>query len=301
MIEMHIVANLVTLGVIGALAYIGWSNGLFFSVLLLLRMVISIVLTMICFEELAMLLEKVSVPHPWAIFSAFAGLFLVALFLSTAILDAALKEKQFHTFEMIAQAGGAVGGASAGLVFMGGVLVAWTMCPLPTQYRLDPGSVASDAGKLAIQAVPGFSKRVVLESPARAEQETHASETATEIEFFGSEPFMDANGNGQWDEGESFVDIDRSGGFNKILVVNARIRIQTNSFYRFFRRRCHLPHKPRLRKIRNLRKRQLPELQSMVAEPELPATTAQSQVAASGFPDRKENRNAAQAAIDAGE
>lgn len=58
MIEMHIVANLVTLGVIGALAYIGWSNGLFFSVLLLLRMVISIVLTMICFEELAMLLEK---------------------------------------------------------------------------------------------------------------------------------------------------------------------------------------------------------------------------------------------------
>lgn len=30
MIEMHIVANLVTLGVIGALAYIGWSNGLFF-------------------------------------------------------------------------------------------------------------------------------------------------------------------------------------------------------------------------------------------------------------------------------
>ena len=39
----------------------------------------------------------------------------------------------------------------------------------------------------------------------------------------------------------------------------------------------------------------------MVAEPELPATAAQSQVAASGFPDRKENRNAAQAAIDAGE
>ncbi len=39
----------------------------------------------------------------------------------------------------------------------------------------------------------------------------------------------------------------------------------------------------------------------MVAEPELPATPAQSQVAASGFPDRKENRNAAQAAIDAGE
>lgn len=107
---------------------------------------------------------------------------------------------------------------------MGGVLVAWTMCPLPTQYRLDPGSVAIDAGKLAIQAVPGFSKRVVLESPARAEQETHASETATEIEFFGSEPFVDANGNGQWDEGESFVDIDRSGGFTKILVVNARQR-----------------------------------------------------------------------------
>ncbi len=224
MIEMHIVANLVTLGVIGALAYIGWSNGLFFSVLLLLRMVISIVLTMICFEELAMLLEKVSVPHPWAIFSAFAGLFLVALFLSTAILDAALKEKQFHTFEMIDQAGGAVGGAIAGLVFMGGVLVAWTMCPLPTQYRLDPGSIAIDAGKLAIQAVPGFSKRVVLESPARAEQETHASETATEIEFFGSEPFVDANGNGQWDEGESFVDIDRSGGFTKILVVNAHVK-----------------------------------------------------------------------------
>ena len=39
----------------------------------------------------------------------------------------------------------------------------------------------------------------------------------------------------------------------------------------------------------------------MVAEPELPATTAQSQVAASGFPDRKENRNAAQTVIDAGE
>ena len=39
----------------------------------------------------------------------------------------------------------------------------------------------------------------------------------------------------------------------------------------------------------------------MVAEPELPATAAQSQVAASGFPDGKENRNAAQTVINAGE
>ena len=39
----------------------------------------------------------------------------------------------------------------------------------------------------------------------------------------------------------------------------------------------------------------------MVAEPELSATAAQSQVAASRFPDRKENGNAAQTVIDAGE
>jgi hypothetical protein len=251
---MQTLGDLVVIGIVLGLAFFGFSSGLFVATLTAMHALVTFVVALGFAQPFAGLLVSLDMPPIFAFPVAF-GILAVGIAVALRLLMGSYVPADAVEFEpIIEKVGGGLLGGIAGVIVAGTVLVALSIMPLPESLRLDPTSLRFDVGggllrTFARVAVPDTAQRtILLEGDAvgtegdgwkvvTTDDETGAREYPEKPlppeppadgspppEFTPpppgilSEPFADLNGNGDWDNGEPYLDLFADRQFTKAAL-----------------------------------------------------------------------------------
>jgi hypothetical protein len=196
------------------MAALGYRHGLFLATLAGLNVLVSLIVALGLSASFAGLVASFGCPDAYALPIAF-GLLLAGCVVGIRLLvGAALAEDSVRLSPLVDAIGGAAVGIVAGMAAAGAVLVALSFAPLPDEYRIDGTRLQFDFGTkmldtFAACVAPGEKRRRIL---------VHGEATAPRPEQPEcSEPFVDRNRNGVFDDGERFVDVDGNQKFTPRL------------------------------------------------------------------------------------
>lgn len=205
--------------VTAAVAFYGFSHGMFRATLLGLIALGATLAALAAWNPVAAALEVAEVPRRIATPGAFVGL-LVVVAGGLALAAAAVPAEVLRLAPRIDRLGGAAVGLVAGIIAAGGLLIAASFVPLPTAYRINFGRLALDPGRPLIRV---FARSLGLDSTAT--DVALSGEPGTSIDpavprpQAWSEPFLDANASLTRDDDEPFLDTDANGTFTPALAA----------------------------------------------------------------------------------
>ena len=219
------------LGVLIGLLYLAWLGsafGVYSSAVTALELFVSLSLAVLLHEPIAGFLapilqdnlgvflpESVSI-QAWSVFLSFALLMWGTMLTLWLVVHPKIISKEIKSIEAIDMAGGAVAAGFAGALFIGAVLVTWSMCPLLFFLRIPAQHMFLDVGKTALRTAGWFAgerhegRSLVLygEPPSR--------ESVGSARLAG-ETWYDTDANNTTDEHDPFFDADGNGTFTKDL------------------------------------------------------------------------------------
>lgn len=251
---MQTLGDLIVIGLLLGLAVFGVTSGLFAAILMAMHALVTLVVALGFAQPFAGLLVSLDMPPIFAFPAAF-GILAVGIAVALRLLIGHYVRADAVEFEpIIEKVGGGLLGGIAGIIVAGTLLVALSIMPLPESLRLDPTALRFDLGggmlrTFARVAVPDAAQRkILLEGDAVAtagdgwkvvttDAETGAREYPDKPlppeppadgspppEFtppppnIVSEPFADLNGNGNWDNGEPYLDLLADKQFTKAAL-----------------------------------------------------------------------------------
>jgi len=152
----------------------------------------------------------------WSVFLSFAlpmwgTMVALWLYVQPRIISAEIK-----SIEVIDTAAGALVGGFAGTLFIGAILVTWSMCPLLSYLRIPAQHMFLDAGKTALRAASRFAdqqhegRSLVLYGEPPSRESVPSS-------LLASETWYDSDANTEPNEHDPFYDADGNGAFTKDL------------------------------------------------------------------------------------
>ena len=227
-----IIGDLLVLGAVGYCGMLGYARGLRPALVVALELFFTLALALLLTEPLAMLLGPVIASvggrdfdtDVWGTIVAFLAAFAVI----AAVLQTIVPPGLVHQIEdddsfaddkplsQPEQIGGAIMGASCGLLLVGVGLITLSMVPLPTAYRFRSTAMLYDVGAFCLRgfshvAGGGHGGRAILVfgEPASTAQEPTAR--------LSSEGYTDLDGDGKYNDGDAILDIDDSGSYSPDL------------------------------------------------------------------------------------
>jgi len=172
-------------------------------------------LTPILVDNLAVLLPE-SIPIPaWTLFLSFAVLMWGTFLFLWVVVHPKVTPGEMTTLPPIDQAGGAVVGWFGGMLFIGALMVTWSMLPLGF-LRIPAQHMFLDVGKTALRTAGGFAgerhegRSLVLYGEPASRESVGAARLA-------SETWYDTDGNTTADDHDPFYDADGNGTLTKDL------------------------------------------------------------------------------------
>ncbi len=251
---MQTLGDLVVIGIVLGLAFFGFSSGLFVATLTAMHALVTFVVALGFAQPFAGLLVSLDMPPIFA-FSAAFGILAVGIAVALRLLLGRYVPANAVEFEpIIEKVGGGLLGGIAGVIVAGTVLLALSIMPLPESLRLDPTGLRFDLGggmlrTFARVAVPDTAQRTILlegdavgtegdgwkvvtideetgkrEYPEKPLPPEPPADGSPPPEFTPpppgilSEPFADLNGNGNWDDGEPYLDLFADRQFTKAAL-----------------------------------------------------------------------------------
>jgi len=212
---------LLVLGLVAALAFYGYRQGLFLATLAGLHALAASVAALGLVGPVGAWLELADVPRHYALPGAFLGVLVVAAVGIRLAVGAAVPLDAVRLPPRVDQVGGLIVGGLAGLVAAGAVLLALSIAPLPPTWRIDGSRLSLDMGSRVLDAfsrclgVDPKTREVVL----RGEPGTPAAAGQPVPRPAWSEPFVDANTSLARDDGEPFLDTDSNNSFTPELTA----------------------------------------------------------------------------------
>ncbi|MFM8378693.1 MAG: cadherin domain-containing protein [Planctomycetia bacterium] len=209
------------LGLVAALAFYGYRQGLFLATLAGLHALAASIVALGLVGPVGAWLELADVPRHYALPGAFLGVLVAAAVGIRLAVGAAVPPDAVRLPPRIDQVGGPIVGGLAGLVAAGGVLLALSIAPLPPTWRIDGSRLSFDMGSRVLDVfsrclgVDPKTREVIL----RGEPGTPAAAGQPVTRPAWSEPFVDANGNLVRDDGEAFLDTDSNNTFTPELAA----------------------------------------------------------------------------------
>ena len=216
--------------VLVGLLYLAWlasAMGLYVTAVASLEVFVSLVVALLLHEPVAgfltpilvdnlsvLLPESISIPA-WTLFLSFAGLMWGTFLFLWVVVHPKVTPKEIATLPPIDQGGGAVVGWFGGMLFLGALMVTWSMLPLGFM-RIPAQHMFLDVGKTALRTAGGFAGErhegrslVLYGEPARRESVGSAR--------LASETWYDTDANNTTDDHDPFYDADGNGSFTKDL------------------------------------------------------------------------------------
>lgn len=210
---LSLLANGITVGAILGCGAYGWRQGLFRTTVLAFGVLASCVVAIAFSEGAASWLGSLEVSGTHANWVAYFAVFGAMLFGSWAIIENYLHREIWFSDGLVSRSVAMAIGGLAGLLLAGGLLVGWTIVPLPSALQLEPSGLKLDAGEFALRV---FAKCIERDLNARAGLLGGKSPDDLSM-VCSSEPFVDSNGNCVRDEDERYVDWDKNGEFTPKL------------------------------------------------------------------------------------
>lgn len=209
------------LGLTAALAFYGFRYGVFLATIAGLHALAAVMAALGLAGPVGAWLELADVPRHYAQPGAFLGVLVVVAVGIRLAVGAAVPPDVVKLPPRVDQIGGAIVGGLAGLVAAGGVLLALSVAPLPSPYRIDGSRLSLDMGSRMLDV---FTRCLGVDAQARdvllrGEPGTApAGGPVTRPAW--SEPFVDADVSLTRSDGEAFVDTDANGTFTPELTAN---------------------------------------------------------------------------------
>ena len=215
--EIRLLSDVFVAATVAGFAFYGWQQGLFITTIAALQVLASAMTAMAFASTLAPMLESAGVPGEWALAAGYFGIFAGGMLATRLAVGAVVPRDAISFARAIDTFLSAAVGAVAGLVLAGTILVGWSMAALPDWARLDAAGRKLDAGSQLLATFTrcllpaGRARDALLDGEAAAGQPAGEPTNAPRC----SEPFVDANGNGAFDEGERYLDLDDDGRFTR--------------------------------------------------------------------------------------
>lgn len=212
---------LLVLGLVAALAFYGYRQGLFLATIAGLHALAASIAALGLVGPVSAWLELADVPRHYAVPGAFLGVLVAAAVGIRLAVGAAVPPDVVRLPPRVDQVGGLIVGGLAGLVAAGGMLLALSIAPLPPTWRIDGSRLSLDMGSRVLDV---FSRCLGVDSKTReivlrGEPGTPAAAGQPVTRPAWSEPFVDANGNLAPDDGEPFLDTDSNNAFTPELAA----------------------------------------------------------------------------------
>jgi len=210
----------IILGLAAAMAVYGYRQGVFLATLAGLHAFVSVIAALGLMGPIGAWIELADVPRHYAVPSAFFGVLVGAGVAIHLLIGAAVPPQAVSLpAPMVDRAAGLLIGGLAGLIAAGGVLLAFSVAPLPPAWRIHGSELSIDMGSRMLNA---FSRCLGADARTRelllrGEPGTPPAAGQTVVRPAWSEPFADTNGNLAHDEGEPFVDTDSNKTFTTEL------------------------------------------------------------------------------------
>lgn len=251
---MQTLGDLLAIGLVLGLAAFGASGGLFMATLIGMHALVSFVVALGFAQPFAELLVSLDMPPIYAFPAAF-GILAVGIAVAIRLLVGRYVPADAVEFEpIIEKVGGGLLGSIAGVIVAGTLLVALSIMPLPDGLRIDSTQLRFDLGSRMLRTfaritVPDRAQRKILlegdtvldagdgwkvvtndpetgklDFPEKASPPEPPADGSPAPEFtppppgLFSEPFADLNGNGEWDNGEPYLDLLADNQFTKAAI-----------------------------------------------------------------------------------
>ena len=220
----RLVGDLLVLAIVAAAAFVGWRHGIFIATLAGFQAIAAGVAALALAGLVADLVAPAdAVPAAWRLVVAYAATFTVVFVGIRLAIGAAVPELALAFAPWPDAVGGAIVGAVAGWLLAGAAVVGWSMAGLPEPWRCAPARLAVDPGR----GLLGLFGRCVETDPRRRAVLLTGEVTGGAVPADGrpagpraSEPFLDLDRNGRFDDGEPYLDIDGDGGFTPGLAYD---------------------------------------------------------------------------------
>lgn len=237
--------------IIAGMAAFGHSTGAFVALLSAFQVLVATFAALGLLDWMTTLVSEFGCPEEWCGGVAFLSVFVVIWAVSRVAIGSFVKEDVVRFPPPFDAVGGAVVGAFAGMVLSASLLVAVSMMPVPTAYRLNTAPLRLDFGPRLLAAFasiatadaearaillggePGYEylpaepndesvpdEGSVDEDTAAEGDDPRPDEEMDEPPPLWGEPFLDVNGSGTWDDGEPFFDTDGDGSYTVRLEEN---------------------------------------------------------------------------------
>ncbi len=215
-------ADLLVIGLIGFCAFQGLTNGLFAAAMQTTQFMVPLALALAMFDRISQFITKFGCPEEWAVFGSFAAVFGLGIFGLRKAAEKWAPEEGIDTYKVLDKIGGIAIGAVGGAALVGGILIAWSMCPLTKQLRIDANALKADMGS---QVLIRFEKLTQTAGSPNYVFALHGERLARRNSKRAqpmAEPYVDVNQNGKRDPTEPFLDMNEDGQFTKqIMYIDA--------------------------------------------------------------------------------
>jgi uncharacterized membrane protein required for colicin V production len=226
-------ANLIVLGSVGYIAWLGFQQGLCKSAIGAAAALVAVVFAVLLFEPLggllatllqALLGPAVSSDFPfqsWSFFLAFALIFGGLTGLALWRLAPLVEEEAMPVMPLADKAGGAACGGLAGILVVGAMLVMWSMVPLLSGLKVPADRLFLDPGRIALWAGGRFAGEFHIDQGGNARSlvllgEPPSRESARTSRL-SSEPWHDFDEDSTCTEADLYADVDGNASFTKDL------------------------------------------------------------------------------------
>lgn len=209
--EISLLADAFVLAVIAGFAFYGWQQGLFITTIAALQVLAAGLAALAFAASVAPLLESLGLSPDRSLPAAYVVVCAGSMLAGRLAVGAFVPRDAIGFARIIDTFLSAVIGGFAGLVLAGVILVGWSMMPLPDWARLRADGLRVDAGSWFLGSFSrcvqpaGPGRDVLLDGESAADEGNEAGRC--------SEPFVDGNRNGTFDEGERHLDLDGDGSF----------------------------------------------------------------------------------------
>jgi uncharacterized membrane protein required for colicin V production len=208
--------------------FLGLSRGFFATAVAGVEVLGALILAILLHEPLAGLIGPLFMDsfgffmpsdftvQPWAVFLCFTLVFWGSLAAVWKLANPKFIEAEILPMPLIDQLGGGLAGGFAGALFLGAILINWSMCPLLAGIPVPAGGMWLDVGSLAMRAAGQFAgERQADGTYVPVDGEPAPSDGIEGPLRVSSEAWRDLNTSGQWDFEDPFRDTDGNGTMTK--------------------------------------------------------------------------------------
>ena len=209
-------------------AFLGLSRGFFATAVAGVEVLGALILAILLHEPLAGLIGPLFMDsfgffmpsdfavQPWAVFLCFTLVFWGSLAAVWKLANPKFIEAEILPMPLIDQLGGGLAGGFAGAIFLGAILINWSMCPLLAGIPVPAGGMWLDVGSLAMRAAGQFAgERQADGTYVPVDGEPAPSDGIEGPIRVSSEAWRDLNTSGQWEFDDPFRDTDGNGTMTK--------------------------------------------------------------------------------------